>query len=30
MGSDVRIVGVCLLRNEEYFAAWSLMNAAAF
>ena len=27
---DVRIVGVSLLRNEEYFAAWALMNAAAF
>ena len=26
----MRIVGVCLLRNEEYFAAWALMNAAAF
>ena len=30
MGADVRIVGVCLLRNEEYFAAWALMNIAAF
>ncbi len=26
----MRIVGVSLLRNEEYFAAWALMNAAAF
>ena len=26
----VRILGVSLLRNEEYFAAWALMNAAAF
>ena len=30
LGDDIRIVGVCLLRNEEYFAAWALMNAAAF
>ena len=30
MSDRTRIVGVCLLRNEEYFAAWSLMNAAAF
>ena len=27
---NVRILGVSLLRNEEYFAAWALMNAAAF
>lgn len=26
----MRIVGVSLLRNEEYFAAWALMNAASF
>ncbi len=26
----MQIVGVSLLRNEEYFAAWALMNAAAF
>ena len=26
----MQIIGVSLLRNEEYFAAWSLMNAAAF
>ena len=25
-----KIVGVCLLRNEQYFAAWALMNAVAF
>ena len=30
LGGDVRIVGVCLLRNEEYFAAWALTNIAAF
>ena len=30
LGGDVRIVGVCLLRNEKYFAASALMNAAAF
>ena len=28
--SHKQIVGMCLLRNEEYFAAWALMNAAAF
>ena len=28
--SSQSIVGVALLKNEEYFAAWSLMNAAPF
>ena len=26
----MRIIGVCLLRNEEHFVAWSLMNIAEF
>jgi Glycosyl transferase family 2 len=28
--SKTRIVGVCLLRNEEHFVVWSLMNIASF
>lgn len=30
MGEGTQILGVWLLRDEEYFAAWSLMNAVAF
>lgn len=30
MGNGRQIVGVWLLRDEEYFAAWSLMNAVEF
>ena len=30
MGAGMQILGVWLLRDEEYFAAWSLMNAVAF
>ena len=30
MGGGTQILGVWLLRDEEYFAAWSLMNAVAF
>ncbi len=30
MGENVHIVGVSLLKNEEYSGAWALMNAAAF
>ena len=30
MAEGRRIVGVWLLRNEEYFAGWSLMNAVGF
>ncbi len=26
----MRIIGICLLRNEEHFVAWSLMNIAEF
>ena len=28
--SSKRIIGVCLVRNEEHFAVWSLMNIADF
>lgn len=30
MGKGTQILGVWLLRDEEYFAAWSLMNAVEF
>lgn len=30
MGAGTQILGVWLLRDEEYFAAWSLMNAVEF
>jgi len=30
VGNERRIVGIALLRNEEYFAFWSLANAVAF
>ena len=30
MGGGTQILGVWLLRDEEYFAAWSLMNAVEF